>query len=491
MNLIFKKAISPILVFLLLANISPALAKSYTVFVGDIQKLSVGKIKRVVVGNGSLLSTSILEDGNLLVLAESKGDTKLQVWLEDNSVLTYRFYITEKNSNRTSFEASQALANIKGISTRRVGENILIEGFVTDISKEKVNAVASKYKDIIDLTVKVNLSDIASLIKNIPGLNVDLNMIGKFAVLTGSVDSKGKTVIETIQGIFTELVDLTVENKVSIEPMVYMKVQITEFNTNAIENLGINWSTSIAGPSVGYIKDFSQHGDPTVGAFFNQTADTSVSGSGIVGTGAAGYFGIAGLITSTINVAVSNGDAILLASPTLSAKSGGIAKFLSGGQIPVPVPGPDGTVTIEYKDYGIKLDVEPIAGIDGNVTAKISTEVSSIDQSVSFGNIPGLKNRSAETEVNLKAGETLVISGLVNREIANDASKVKWLGEIPVLGELFQSNNFRNNRSDLVIFITPEIIYPGSKDNVEQIDRAKKLRQQFIQNIDEGAEILD
>jgi len=84
-----------------------------------------------------------------------------------------------------------------------------------------------------------------------------------------------------------------------------------------------------------------------------------------------------------------------------------------------------------------------------------------------------------------------VISGLVNREMSNDVSKVAGLGDIPILGELFKSTNFRNNRSDLVIFITPTIFDPESEINKAQMQRATDLRNRFIKSIDVNAEILD
>ena len=96
-------------------------------------------------------------------------------------------------------------------------------------------------------------------------------------MVTGAIDAKGKAALDAIKASFPEILDLTTEGKIATEPMVYLNVQITEFNTNALENLGINWSTSIAGPSVGYSNTFSKTGnDVTLNAFENQTATTSL-----------------------------------------------------------------------------------------------------------------------------------------------------------------------------------------------------------------------
>jgi pilus assembly protein CpaC len=476
---------------LLCLSASPVFADTFRMYVGDMMTLKVGKINRVAVGNGKVMSTSILENGDLLILAEGEGDTELRIWGVGNTVTSHNFYVSKTNANRSAFEALAVMKNIPGISTRRVGESLIIEGFTNKSTKEMIDSISKKYKEIINLTVELSLGEITELLKQIPGAEV--KTVGKYAVLTGAVDPKGKVAIETIKSGFPEILDLTTEDRVGKEPMVYLNVQITEFNTNALENLGINWQTSFSGPSIGYVNTWSRTGgDRELNPFNNQTGSTTLSAVNAAASYSEfGYFGIATLITSAINVAVSTGDALILASPTLSAKSGGKANFLSGGEIPIPVPGDNGQTNIEYKEYGIKLEIEPTAGVGGNVMTKIMTEVSSIDNSVAFNNVPGFRTRNAETEVNLKDGETLVISGLVNREMSNDVSGVKWLSDIPILGELFKSTNFRNNRSDLVIFITPTIFDPDSEINQAQIQKAADLRRQFIQSIDEDAEILD
>ncbi len=474
----------------LLAFAPDLLAASYRIYVGDMVTLKVGKIDRVAVGNGNLMSTSILDNGELLVLAEKEGDTELMIWRRDGTLVAHKFYITKLDSDRTSLEAASVLKSIPGIRTRRVGESIVIEGFTSKTTASLIDKVAEKYKEMINLTVEANLGDIAELLTQVPGL--DVKKVGTWAVVTGAVDAKGKAALEAIKQGFPEILDLTTEDRVVREPMIYMKVQITEFSTTALENLGINWSTSFRGPAFGYTDDFIHSGGiDDLNAFSNQTGDSPTLTGTYSGHNAAGFFGIATLIDSAINLAVSSGDALIIASPTLSAKSGGKAKFLSGGEIPIPVPAEGGVTQIEYREFGIKLEIEPRAGIDGNISAKIMTEVSSIDRSVAVNNVPGFKNRSADTEVSLRDGETLVISGLVNRDIGEDVSRMKWLSDIPILGALFRSTNFRTNRSDLVIFITPEIFDPHSETNKAQIRRAAELRQEFIDAINLDGEILD
>ncbi len=462
-------------------------AHSFKLYQGDMKVLELGKITRVAVGNGKLLSTSILDNGNLLVLAEKDGDTELRVWLATGEQRVYTIYITPLDSARTSSEAALALKNVHGIKTRRVGKNIIVEGTVNEQTSKLLETIAGKYSDMINLTTVASGEEIAALLSFIPGITV--NTVGKYAVVSGNVDAEGKTALESIIAIYPDILNLTTDRLLIEEPMIYMSVQITEFNTNALENLGINWSTSFNGPAIGFTSDSYQQGDSSISTLNNQSVlDTGNLADASAG---AGFFGITTLITSSINLAVANGDALLLASPTLSAKSGGVAEFLSGGQIPVPVPGANGATTIEYKDYGIILNIEPQADKDGLIISKVKTEVSTLDKSVSYGNVPGFRTRTASTEVSMRDGETLVISGLVSHELGKDKANMAFLSKIPILGALFRSKSFRNARSDLVVFITPHIVDANSEINKKAIAKSADLRNKFITAIDEGLDLLE
>ncbi|WP_297526566.1 type II and III secretion system protein family protein [Thiohalobacter sp.] len=453
-------------------------------YVGDMQVLPLGEIKRVAVGNGGVLSTSILEDGQLLVLAEKEGETEMRVWLTDGSERVYKISIAKQDTLQASSEARSALRNLPGVTLRRVGNNIVVEGKVDGDGKALIEKINATYK-LIDLTVQNDRIPLKEILANIPGIQV--REVGKFSVVEGQADEPTAKLIESVIKNFPNVVNLVRTDLVKPERMVYMKVQITEFNTSRLENLGIAWETSFPGPAAGVAVDFTRKGD------LSALAGSVLSGvtSQTAATSAIGYFGLATQISSTINLAISNGDALLLASPTLSAASGGKAEFLSGGEVPVPVPGPDLTTTIEYKQFGIILNIEPTADDKGNVRAKVETEVSSIDQSTAVDNTPGFRTRRTSAEVSLKQGQTLVISGLVNREVAEDVSKLAGLGDLPILGALFRSSNFRNGHSDLVIFITPYVYDADSPVNRAQLERADQLRARFLKNIEKNGDILD
>lgn len=501
-----SRAFARLCILWLLAAAGLVQADEFQMFVGAMKTLEPGKVTRVAVGNGKLLSTSVLDNGKLLVLAEKEGDTLMQIWLENGQMIEHKFFITPADVGRTSTEAMEALRNLPGIKVRQVGTNTLVEGRVSEEIAGLIDKVAGKYPDIINLTIKgagESIDEALTILRMMPGLKV--RKVGKNLVVTGSINADTKEALEKIQSKYPDVLNLTVEKLLVEEPMIFMNVKITEFGNSALKNLGINWNTlNLAGPTAAYAKDWEYEGHPSVSTW-GQGGNPIKGSPGqyrheVDGTmkifnnvrDPVGFFGIATMITSAINLAVDNGDALLLASPTLSARSGGKAEFLAGGQIPIMVPQGDNKMSTEFKDYGITLNVEPKAGRDGSITSKVTAEVSHLDYAVATRDgTPGLKTRKAQTEVSMRDGQTLVISGLVNRQLSNDVHKVAGLGDVPILGALFKSTKFDNKKSDLVIFITPHIAGAKSEINQQGLKKAADLRDKFLKNIDAGVEILD
>lgn len=394
-------------------------------FVGEAITLPISGVTRVAVGNGKLLTANVLDNAEVLVLGEAPGDTSLFIWA-GGQMLKYRV---------------------------------------------KINTT-----DIQDLQMNVQ-----AMIRDIP--NVTLNRVGDQLVLTGTASKAELKRIETITGNYRQLVNLVREEEVTLKKMVYLKVQIMEFRRSALENLGIDWATQINGPAAAVTADVIANQqfrytpaqlDPTFVA--GQGANQPLS---IASQPWRMYLGLATSITSRINLAVSNGDAGILAAPELATRSGGEATFLAGGQVPLPVTSPTGQVSVTFKDYGIKLNVTPVVDDNNMIQAKLETEVSAIDPSVVVQGIPGFTTRSTTSDINLRSGQTIVLSGLVNQDLSNSINKFPWLGDVPILGNFFKSKNFRAGRSDLVMFVTPTVIDPASTANQQRLEKGKQMREKF------------
>jgi len=169
-------------------------------------------------------------------------------------------------------------------------------------------------------------------------------------------------------------------------------------------------------------------------------------------------------VTAFINALKQDGLVKVLAEPTLMALSGQTAKFMAGGEFPVPVPQGLGTVGIEYKPYGVTLKFTPTV-LDGNrISMKVAPEVSELDfsnaVSISGTTVPALTTRSVETIIELGDGQSFAIAGLLQDNITETIGKYPYLGDVPVLGTLFRSSSFQRNETELVVIVTPHVVKP-------------------------------
>ena len=396
---------------------------------GEMKILKLSNIERIAVGNPSVVSNSLLNNGQLLLIGESEGATQIHIWFHDGREQDMSVYVVKASNNLVTRkqQVEELLADVGGLKVKIVGDKIVLSGEIEGGYEDAIETVQSSFPEVMNLT------------------------------RTGGLDLSNP------------------ENK-----MVLMNIKITEFNKNYLKNLGIQWDTTVAGPAAGLAFDGATN--PLFRA--TESPATTFTGLGPEQTESAlGYFGVVSEITSRINFAVNSGNALVLAEPRLAARSGGEATFLAGGEFPIQISNINGT-TIEFKQFGIQLEVKPTVDIHNNVRANVSTELSAIDNSVSVDGVPGLLSRRTTADVILGSGETLVMSGLLNQQASRDQQGVAFLKDIPILGALFRSQTFRDNRSELVIFVTPKVFDADSELNKEAIDYAKKGIQGAIDAID-------
>lgn len=390
-----------------------------TLYEGQSRVLTAVSVERVAVGRSEILGTAILQTDELVLTAEKIGKTSMNVWFSDGRFETISIEVVSSLNQRELHEIRELIGDIPGISIRAVGHRIFVEG---------------------DLEAR----DLAR--------------------------------VERLKELYPTMMVLAQERSAFTRSMIYFNVQITEFNISDLEDLGIDWSTSIEGPNLRLTKAWN-HNE----LFRGSSATDPLAGNfgKVQGTGLA-YWGIATEITSRINYLVSTGAALSLASPRLSARSGGDAQFVAGGEVPVVTSSITGQ-TVNYKQFGILLSLQPEVDPYGNIIARVSTEVSSVDRSTQVGEFPGFKTRRTEADVGMQEGETLVLAGLINRDFSEASDGVKWLRDIPVLGELFQSKSFQAGRTELVVFVTPEVVDLGKRDNINQkeLNRAESLIDRF------------
>lgn len=183
----------------------------------------------------------------------------------------------------------------------------------------------------------------------------------------------------------------------------------------------------------------------------------SAKGTFAAGTGNVSTFVVGMDFEARLNLLMADGKARILSNPRLACESGGEAQFLAGGEIPIVIITPE-TRTVEWKTYGIILKLLPTMTEGGKIRTRVNAEVSAVDHGSGTSDVPGFLTRRVSTLFSTPPGQTVMLSGLVKSEMAKDVAKVPLLGQIPVIGELFKSRNFRDNRTELAIFITPIVV---------------------------------
>lgn len=249
---------------------------------------------------------------------------------------------------------------------------------------------------------------------------------------------------------------------------VQVDVQVVEFKKSALRRAGMNLTSGRN--NHGFQFGVFTPGTATVKGEDSGTS-TGTDGSGtnalaaamnlVLGFGKA--FSGQG-ITAQLGFLEGNGLARVLAKPTLVAHSGQSASFLAGGEIPIPVPARDGNIAIEYKEFGVKLQLTPTILSDERIALKVAPEASDLDYtqglSISGVSVPAVRTRRADTMVELADGESFVIGGLVSRSTISSINKVPLLGDLPILGTFFKNLNYSQEETELVIIVTPRLVHP-------------------------------
>ncbi|WP_028319520.1 type II and III secretion system protein family protein [Desulfobulbus elongatus] len=323
---------------------------------------------------------------------------------------------------------------------------------------------------------------------------------GKGVILTGEVD--GPEQLDFILNVVRSHVNENFTNLINVHgsQQVQLSVRIAEVSRSNLKQMGLgfltdrDWSIGVLPPgSVTYGYMASSRSRTTGTSLGTETTTITDSNTGLSTTTTSNVPLLSdadmlakGLTTETalyspfssafqlavyslndnflgiLSVLKGQNLAKILASPTLVTMSGQEANFLVGGEFPIPMSGDRGQTTINYKNYGIMLRFTPTVVAPETITVQVNPEISSIDYStavLSGGvSVPGLKTRRASTTLQLKDGQTFVMAGLLNEEMATAVSKVPLLGDIPYLGTLFTSKEFQKKESELMIIVTPHLV---------------------------------
>jgi pilus assembly protein CpaC len=377
-------------------------------------------IQRVAIGLGDIAEATAISPTEIMVDGKAAGETSLIIW--------------DIHGGRQFFNVTvRALATVTGDSLDAIRRELRAE---------------------------------------LPGQPIRVSYNNNSIFLRGTVNdlvsSSRALQIASSAGKVVNLLDVTVPKA---DPQILIKVRFASVDRNRARQLGINLFDLGLGNAVGGVTT-GQFSPPAISG-----STSGGSGSGVSGVAATATFSnelnllafFPGLgVGADINALETKGVVQLLAEPNVMATNGKEASFLAGGEFPYPVvqgtSGGAATVTIEFKEYGIRINFIPTITPRGTIHLQVAPEVSALDftngVTISGFVVPGITSRRVNTEVELADGESFMIGGLLDKSTTDTFNKIPFIGDIPIIGKLFQSEQRTKNDSELIVILTPEIVSP-------------------------------
>lgn len=357
--------------------------------------------------------------------------------------------------------ANPAIADISSLSDR----TIYVLGKSPGVTTLTILDAAGRLLTNVDVIVAADITEFKQRLGQIlPGEQIEVRTANDGIVLSGTVSSAAR--LQRALDLAERYAPERVSNLMSVGGVqqVMLKVRFAEMERNVSKSL----STSLA--LDGGI--FGGNANVSGGTNTNNNSGSqgnSLSGT-IPGTSEANGALLFGFGAGSVEVGLllealeSKGVVRTLAEPNLTALSGQEAKFLAGGEYPVPVSQDNGSVSVEFKPFGVELNFTPRV-VDGDlINLELEAAVSSIDPTNGFTSnaftIDAFRRRETSTTVELRDGESFAVAGLLQDEFIDTNGQVPWLGDIPILGTLFRSAQYQRSQSELVIIITAHLVTP-------------------------------
>ena len=364
------------------------------------------QIERVAVGNPKIADVRILGASALNIVAFQAGSTGLTVWTANG--MRQEFNIVVSASDVGTAALIEKAINLPHVKVDKVGDKILLTGTVQNqYEKQYAESVASMF----------------------------------IAGSTAEEDANGTVKMATSTNIIN-LLEMSNPSQINLEALVL------DVSSSDTKDFGFHYAQAT---------DISKDSD---------TGFTTITfGTEGVFYGGQNYHHLGGptfpRVDVQIQALVNSGKAKILSRPNITTLSGQKADIVVGGSMPYPVRS-DGDTTVQWKDYGIILHIEPTVDKDNNITSKIETEVSAPDYTnavtIDGNTYPAMAKRTANAVINVPSGQMMAIGGLMNSQEQLALTKIPFLGDIPILGELFKFRETKRDKRELMILIRPRIV---------------------------------
>lgn len=388
-------------------------------------------ITRLAVGNPAIADVQLLSSGDFLLVGKKAGTTSLIVWSDGGRRTEYTVYVA--GNDRGMASAIQDAIGYPKVHVQMIEDRVMLRGKVENQHEH-------------DTALKIA------------------------GLYTGG---DGSGVIDLLE--------------MEHPSQIRLEAQIIEINSDYTKNLGIQYwsqtpgSNSSSGSSTGNPNNNITVG--TAGLFYGgEDFSSTRKHGGWLGSHVAN-------VNVTLQALINEGKARILSRPSITTMSGKTANILIGGRIPIPVSDGNGNVSIDWHEYGMKLNIEPVVDSEDKITSKVHAEVSTLDYShgvkIDSFSVPGIATREAESEVNVRSGMTMAIGGLINSEDAKIVSKIPLLGDLPIIGRFFRHTSNTRDKREVIILITPTLVADDTpvpmsrrmKESYEEIERTARNRE--------------
>ena len=434
---------------------SSAARERLNLTLGEQKTINTPSISRIAVGNPGVADVKVLEKSNqVLITAMGVGETNLIVWDESDRERTILIRVSARDPWEVTRELKQLLTGIEGINIKPVGMRVIIDGMVLrEDDMKKILKISKFYPQVMSLAtlsptvLDTNIELVNNELKNAGMSSARAVRVGNRVILTGDVpDENAKKHAKVIADAFTKDVLNFLKIGIALKKMILVNVDFIEIDKGALTDVGIKWGNLLS---------------------FGVEAESEGVWDGSHTTPVLGTYTVTGNYGLNINLLKNNQRSRILAQPKLLCRSGEKAEFLAGGEIALPIVTANSS-TVEYKKYGLILNISPVVDNYDNIATSIEVENSNIADFVN--GIPNFQTSRVKTSINISNGQTIALSGLVSYTHSKSVDKVPGIGSIPILGELFKSRNFRQDESELVIFVTLQVITPEDPKNKKLID---------------------
>ncbi len=376
------------------------------------------------------------------------------------------------------FVSNETVADVNVRSARQV----YIFGKAAGESTVFITAAGGKVVYSANIRVGANVSTLDEMLQlAMPEAHITSTSLNGMVLLTGTIRSPDDAAEaeRLVQAYVGDAIKVVSRLRTATPLQVNLQVKIAEVNRSFIKEIGVNHTSADQDPCGGTVLFGISQGRQ--GSITYGTPQTNPCGpANVINTFAPGVsngttVGVAqhllGIdLISQLDFGERYGLVSTLAQPNLTALSGETASFLAGGEYPIPVAQQQGSLSIEYRPYGVSLAFTPTVLDNGRISMRVRPEVSELTAQgtirINGFDIPGVSTRRTETTVELGSGQAFMIAGLLSNSSNSAIDRAPGVGNIPVLGALFRSTRFRKNETELVIVVTPYLVEPVSANQI-------------------------